>query len=244
VTPPAGETSICTDELGPVVPRTFPPARGWSVDGHRIKAPLAYERGRDADLDLWCFAGAAREGADPLCARAHLQRVHRPLGRQRSGPSKWGRVPDHRHPLQSHQPGDADPYRGPSTPAPRVHSDGGLLAQFAGGLLRDSFATRRSPGRALPTPRRSTRRGESPPNRSTAARIPGCGDAHPRPRAGAGTFFVIVFNEQSISYSLEPSLHKEDWRITDGSAIVLMRTSPLGMSGFLPSKEANFTLSR
>jgi transposase len=38
--PPEGSTTICTDELGPVLPRTFPPAPGWSADGHRIKAPL------------------------------------------------------------------------------------------------------------------------------------------------------------------------------------------------------------
>jgi DDE superfamily endonuclease len=30
-----------------VTPRTFPPAPGWSVDGHRIKAPLEYSRGND-----------------------------------------------------------------------------------------------------------------------------------------------------------------------------------------------------
>src|SRR5215831_11694870 len=43
--PPAGSTVICADELGPVIPRTFPPAPGWSPGGHRIKAPLEYARG-------------------------------------------------------------------------------------------------------------------------------------------------------------------------------------------------------
>ena len=38
--PSAGSTVICADELGPVIPRTFPPAPGWSPGGHRIKAPL------------------------------------------------------------------------------------------------------------------------------------------------------------------------------------------------------------
>jgi DDE superfamily endonuclease len=33
--------------LGPVVARSFAPAPGWSVDGHRIKAPLDYGRGQD-----------------------------------------------------------------------------------------------------------------------------------------------------------------------------------------------------
>ena len=28
-----------------MTPRTFPPAPGWSPDGHRIKAPLNYDRG-------------------------------------------------------------------------------------------------------------------------------------------------------------------------------------------------------
>ena len=30
-----------------MTPRTFPPAPGWSADGHRIKAPLEYSRGDD-----------------------------------------------------------------------------------------------------------------------------------------------------------------------------------------------------
>jgi DDE superfamily endonuclease len=45
--PPAGATVLCVDELGPLTPRTFPPAPGWSADGHRSKAPLVYSRGYD-----------------------------------------------------------------------------------------------------------------------------------------------------------------------------------------------------
>ena len=47
---------LCVDELGPVSPRTFPPAPGWSRDGHRIKAPLEYSRGYDK---TWVY-GALR----------------------------------------------------------------------------------------------------------------------------------------------------------------------------------------
>jgi hypothetical protein len=47
---------ICAGELGPVVPRTFPPAPGWSPDGHRVKAPLEYARGPDK---TWVY-GALR----------------------------------------------------------------------------------------------------------------------------------------------------------------------------------------
>jgi DDE superfamily endonuclease len=47
---------ICADELGPVLPRSFPPPPGWSLDGHRIKAPLIYDRGHDK---TWVY-GALR----------------------------------------------------------------------------------------------------------------------------------------------------------------------------------------
>jgi hypothetical protein len=40
-----------------VTPRTFPPAPGWSPDGHRIKAPLEYGRG---EAKVWGY-GAPRE---------------------------------------------------------------------------------------------------------------------------------------------------------------------------------------
>jgi hypothetical protein len=48
--PPPDSTTICLDELGPVSPCTYPPAPGWSPDGHRIKAPLEYRRGQTLDL--------------------------------------------------------------------------------------------------------------------------------------------------------------------------------------------------
>ncbi|MGI5513505.1 IS630 family transposase [Streptomyces sp. CA-106131] len=58
---------ICADELGPVIPRTFAPAPGWSPGGHRIKAPLEYSRGREK---TWVY-GALRpaDGREvTLCA--------------------------------------------------------------------------------------------------------------------------------------------------------------------------------
>jgi hypothetical protein len=45
--PAPDSTTLCLDELGPVTARAFAPAPGWSVDGHRIKAPLEYGRGLD-----------------------------------------------------------------------------------------------------------------------------------------------------------------------------------------------------
>jgi hypothetical protein len=53
---PKNATTICLDELGPVSPRTYPPAPGWSPDGHRIQAPLEYSRGPEK---VWVY-GALR----------------------------------------------------------------------------------------------------------------------------------------------------------------------------------------
>lgn len=47
---------LCLDELGPVIPRPFPPAPGWTKAGHRVKAPLAYSRGPE---QVWVY-GALR----------------------------------------------------------------------------------------------------------------------------------------------------------------------------------------
>jgi DDE superfamily endonuclease len=65
--PPAGSTVICAGELGPVIPRTFPPAPGWSPGGHRIKAPLEYSRGPEK---TWVYGGLRVAGgqAVTMCA--------------------------------------------------------------------------------------------------------------------------------------------------------------------------------
>jgi hypothetical protein len=89
--PPSGATVCYTDELGPVSPPTFPPALGWSSDGHRIKAPLDYGRGPDK---VWRFGDLrVRDGqAGTVTGRLHnmagyrqlleaLASSRRPLGR-------------------------------------------------------------------------------------------------------------------------------------------------------------------
>src|SRR5258708_30591995 len=47
-----GAPTRCRDELCPEVPRTFPPAPGWSASGHRVKAPMDYGRG-DAQVGVY-----------------------------------------------------------------------------------------------------------------------------------------------------------------------------------------------
>ena len=51
-------TGGCADDLGPVMPRTCPPAPGWSADGHRSTAPRADRRGPET---VWGY-GALRCG--------------------------------------------------------------------------------------------------------------------------------------------------------------------------------------
>jgi DDE superfamily endonuclease len=47
-------TVVCADELGPVIPCSFPPAPGWTLDGHRVKAVLDYGRGPEK---TWVYGG-------------------------------------------------------------------------------------------------------------------------------------------------------------------------------------------
>jgi len=59
------------------VPRTFDPAPGWSADGHRIKAPMDYERGPEK---TWVYGALrVRDGKEltRLGPLARLQRLHR-----------------------------------------------------------------------------------------------------------------------------------------------------------------------
>jgi DDE superfamily endonuclease len=65
--PPAGATVLCVDELGPVTPRNFPPAPGWSADGHRSKAPLDYGRGPDK---VWIYGALAVQDGQVLTQTA------------------------------------------------------------------------------------------------------------------------------------------------------------------------------
>jgi transposase len=67
-------TVVCADELGPVVPRTFPPAPGWSADGHRVKAPLEYGRGSEK---TWVYGGLrVADGQTVTCTAPSRNSVH------------------------------------------------------------------------------------------------------------------------------------------------------------------------
>ena len=83
--PPAGATVVCVDELGPVTPRNFPPAPGWSVDGHRIKVPLSYDRGLEK---VWVYGALCVRDGHVLKrdgARTQHRRVSGPAAGTRPG---------------------------------------------------------------------------------------------------------------------------------------------------------------
>src|SRR5512135_3692881 len=89
--PPPGSTVICADELGPVIPRTFPPAPGWSGDGHRIKAPLEYSRGPEK---TWVYGGLrVRDGqALTMCAPARNSEYYQRFLRQAEDANPQGKI--------------------------------------------------------------------------------------------------------------------------------------------------------
>lgn len=58
--PPVNGTIYCPHELGPVIPRSYPPIADWSPDGHRVKSPLDYSRGSEKS---WVYGALrVREG--------------------------------------------------------------------------------------------------------------------------------------------------------------------------------------
>jgi len=64
---------ICAGEPGPVTPRAFPPAPGWSPGGHRVKAPPGYSRGPEQTPA--CGGLRVRDGqALTLCAPSRNSR--------------------------------------------------------------------------------------------------------------------------------------------------------------------------
>lgn len=66
--PPVNGTILCLDELGPVIPRSYPPVSGWSPDGHRIKAPLDYSRGPEK---VWVYGALRVRDGQALTTTGH-----------------------------------------------------------------------------------------------------------------------------------------------------------------------------
>jgi hypothetical protein len=128
--PPPNSTTICLDELGPVSPRTYPPAPGWSPDGHRIKAPLEYGRGPEK---VWVYGAlrgyaTARRSRSPRPLAQH-QRLPAATRSRRADESERRPLPDHRQPLQPQEPTYPAIAGEASASEAGLHSSGGVLAQ-------------------------------------------------------------------------------------------------------------------
>jgi hypothetical protein len=186
-------------ELGPVIPRTFPPAPGWSPGGHRIKAPLQYARGPDK---TWIYGGlrVANRQAITMCAPSRNSTSYQDFVAQAEQANPEGTIWVITDNLSSH---DSKSTRGlagrPSPHPPRLHPQGRMLAEPARRLVADLPAP--GAGRAgIRRPRRDRPRhpgGQRPS--STPAPGPGSGDGPSPSRAPTAGALYTAFKERSTS---------------------------------------------
>jgi hypothetical protein len=135
--PPAGSTVICADELGPVIPRTFPPVPGWSPDGHRIKAPLEYSRGPEK---TWVYGGLRVAGghAVTMCASSRNSACCQDFLQLEEQASPGGTLYVITGNLSSHDSKSTRAWLERPSPHPaRLHPQGRLLAELPGRLVAD-----------------------------------------------------------------------------------------------------------
>jgi len=133
--PPEGATTICVDELGPVIPRTFPPAPGWSPTGHRLHAPLEYSRGPEK---VWVYGALrVRDGqVITLTTRSRNTAGYRQLREALAAANPTGDLYLISDNLSSHKsPPIQEWLAGQSARAARFHPRRGLLVEPVRGLV-------------------------------------------------------------------------------------------------------------
>ena len=181
-----------------MTPRTFPPAPGWSPDGHRIKAPLEYGRGEER---VWVYGalrvrdGQARTLTAPSRNTAGWKRLLQAVERANPAGDLYV-VSDN---LSSH---DSRALREWLVDHPRIRqvftpkAPAGSTSKRAGG---GCFAVRRWPASRLPTPVSSRWPPGWRPGSSTGAPGRGCGAARPRRPASYAGSSCTAFEERSTS---------------------------------------------
>ncbi|MFE9934564.1 helix-turn-helix domain-containing protein [Streptomyces sp. NPDC005533] len=127
--PPAGATVVCADELGPVIPRTFPPGPDWSPDDRRIKNKTDYSRGLEK---TWVYRGLrVRDGQQVTMSATSRNSVLLPAVSPEAGGSKpCRRHLDPRHSVLPQQHLHPDLARGPSQDQARLHPRRRVLAHL------------------------------------------------------------------------------------------------------------------
>ena len=165
-----------------MIPRTFPPAPGWSGDGHRIKAPLEYSRGPEK---TWVYGGlrVADGQAVTLCASSRNSAFYQDFLQLAEEANPEGTIYVITDNLSSH---DSKSTRAWLEDHPRIRHafipKGACWLNLQEAWWRISGA-RRWPGRTSPTPMRSPAPPGWPPPSSTPAPGPGSGDG-PSPNTG------------------------------------------------------------
>ena len=176
-----------------MIPRTFAPAPSWSVDGHRIKAPLEYSRGDDK---VWIYGALrVRDGKEiTRCAAARNSKNYIELLKDIEADNPTGDIFIITDNLSSHNSLETRTWRQTihasstsSFPKARV----GSTCKRAGG---GSSAAMRSLARAWPMPMRLSERCRWPPSNSTTEPSRGSGDGLPRRVATCVASFVIAFD--------------------------------------------------
>ncbi len=190
------------DELGPVSPRTYPPAPGWSPDGHSIKAPLEYSRGPEK---VWLYGALrVRDGkALTLTAPSRNTKGYLRLLEAVAQANPTGELHLVTDNLSSHK---SSPIREWLENHPRVKQvfipvgACWLNLQEAWWRLfrREALAGQR----ASPTPQRSNWLRGSPQNSSTSGRSDGCGDVYRSHADIGGALLFTAFEERSTTGSL------------------------------------------
>ena len=170
-----GTTVICADELGPVIPRTFPPrpAGRPTGTGSRPRWSTAAARRRPGCTAACASATAARSPSPPPPATAPATSASAQL--EQANPA--GPIVVITDNLSSHNSWLHPPMARRHPRIRRCSSRSkALLAEPAGGLVADLPQRPRSPGRPSPTPTRSP----TPPRRHRPAQ-------RPRPALDLGT---------------------------------------------------------
>jgi hypothetical protein len=196
--PPEGETPVCTDELGPVVARTFPPAPAWSANGHRLKAPLDSSRGPEK---TWVYGALrVRDGKElTRCAASRTSTNYIALLQDIEADHPTGDMFSRTDHLSSHNRAPTRTWLGSASSAPAgLHSHGSQAfstCKRAGGACS---VVMRLPGQSFATPdeiEQATRVATAQLNRRAQPWIWG------RPRhqiiATLAVSFLIAFKERS-----------------------------------------------
>jgi hypothetical protein len=184
------------------VPRTFPPAPGWSATGHRIKALIDYSRGPEK---TWGYGALrVRDGKElTRCAASRNSTNYIALPARIEADNATGDIfiiTDH---LSSHNRAQTRTWPSRASPAPaglhpRLSPAGSTCKRVGGG----SSAAMRWLDRARPLLTSLSKPRASRPLSSTGEPTRGSGVGLPRIIATSAVSFLIAFKERSTTGTL------------------------------------------